>query len=151
MRKNMEQTRKNLKLSSIAVLALAFFSLLQIVSELLYGDLNNAAIPEGAPENILLITKIFVFAVSLLLTLPNIYIGIKGLRIAKKPNSSKGHIVWAIILLAFASLSLIEQGVGFIHDGFKFENISAFCSIVVEVAVFDEYIRLAIAVRKTVA
>ena len=147
----MEQTRKNLKLSSIAVLALAFFSLLQIVSELLYGDLNNAAIPEGAPENILLITKIFVFSVSLLLTLPNIYIGIKGLRIAKKQNSSKGHIVWAIILLVFASLFLIEQGVGFIHDGFNFENISAFCSIVVEVTVFVEYIRLAIAVRKTVA
>ena len=117
----------------------------------MYGDLNNAAIPEGAPENILLITKIFVFAVSLLLTLPNIYIGIKGLRIAKKPNSSKGHIVWAIILLAFAALFLIEQGVGFIHDGFNFENISAFCSIVVEVTVFVEYIRLAIAVRKTVA
>ena len=147
----MEQTRKYLKLSSIAVLALAFFSLLQIVSELLYGELNNAVIPEGAPENILPITKIVLFSVALLLTLPNIYIGIKGLRIAKKPNSSKGHIVWAIILLAFASLSLIEQGVGFIHNGFNFENISAFCSIVVEVTVFVEYIRLAIAVRKTVA
>ena len=147
----MEQTRKNLKLSSIAVLALAFFTLLQIVSELLYGDLNNAVIPEGAPENILPITKIVLFSVALLLTLPSIYIGIKGLRIAKKPNSSKAHIVWAIILLVFASLFLIEQGVGFIHDGFKFENISAFCSIVVEVAVFVEYIRFAIAVRKTVA
>lgn len=133
------------------MLALAFFTLLQIVSELLYGELNNAVIPEGAPENILPITKIVLFSVALLLTLPNIYIGIKGLRIAKKPNSSKGHIVWAIILLVFASLSLIEQGVGFIHDGFNFENISAFCSIVVEVTVFVEYIRLAIAVRKTVA
>ena len=147
----MEQTRKNLKLSSIAVLALAVFSLLQIVSELLYGELNNAVIPEGAPENILPITKIVLFSVALLLTLPNIYIGIKGLRIAKKPNSSKGHIVWAIILLVFAALFLIEQGVGFIHDGFNFENISAFCCIVVEVTVFVEYIRLAIAVRKTVA
>lgn len=133
------------------MLALAFFSLLQIVSELLYGELNNAVIPEGAPENILPITKIVLFSVALLLTLPNIYIGIKGLRIAKKPNSSKGHIVWAIILLVFASLSLIEQGVGFIHNGFNFENISAFCSIVVEVTVFVEYIRFAIAVKKTVA
>lgn len=133
------------------MLALAFFSLLQIVFELLYGELNNAVIPEGAPENILPITKIVLFSVALLLTLPNIYIGIKGLRIAKKPNSSKGHIVWAIILLVFAALFLIEQGVGFIHDGFNFENISAFCSTVVEVAVFVEYIRFAIAVRKTVA
>jgi hypothetical protein len=147
----MEQTRKYLKLSSISVLALAVFSLLQIVSELLYGELNNAAIPEGAPENILLITKIFLFSVSLLLTLPSVYVGIKGLRIAKKPNSSKGHIVWAIILLVLASLSLIEQGVGFIHDGFKFENISAFWSIAIEVAVLAEYIKFSIAVRKTVA
>ena len=147
----MEQIEKKLKLSSIAVLALAVFSLLQIVSELLYGELNNAAIPEGAPENVLLITKIFVFSISLLLTLPNVYVGIKGLRIAKKPNSSKGHIVWAIILLTFASLVLIGQGVGFVRDGFKFENVSAFCSIVVEVAVFVDYIRNAIAVRKTVA
>ena len=146
----MEQTRKKLKLSSFGVLALAVFSLIQIVSELLYGELNNVAIPEDAPENILLITKIFVFSVSLLFMLPNIYIGIKGLLIAKKPNSSKGHIVWAIILLIFASLSLLEQGIGFIHDGFKFENVSAFWSIAVEVAVFVEYIRFAIAVRKTV-
>ena len=147
----MEQTRKYLKLSSIAVLALAGFSMLQVVSELFFGELSNAIIPEGAPDNILLITRIVLFSFALLLTLPNIYIGIKGLRIAKKPNSSKGHIVWAIILSAFASLSPLVQGVGFIHDGFNFENISAFSSVVVEVAVFVEYIRLAIAVRKTVA
>ena len=53
----MEQSRKNLKLSSIAVLALALFSMLQLVSELLFGDFNQAAIPEGAPDNILLITR----------------------------------------------------------------------------------------------
>ena len=147
----MEQTRKKLKLSSIAVLALAVFSLLQIVSELLYGELNNAVIPEGAPENILPITKIVLFSVALLLTLPSIYIGIKGLRIAKKPNSSKAHIVWAIILLVFASLSLVEQGFALVRYGVNFESISAFCSIVVEVAVFVEYIRFAIAVRKMVA
>ena len=133
------------------MLALAVFSLLQIVSELLYGELNNAVIPEGAPENILPITKIVLFSVALLLTLPNIYIGIKGLRIAKKPNSSKTHIVWAIILLVLASLSLVEQGFALVRYGVNFESISAFCSIAVEVAVFVEYIRFAIAVRKTVA
>ena len=147
----MEQTRKNLKWSSIAVLALAVFSLLQIVSELLFGEINNAVIPEGAPENILLITKIVLFSVALLLTLPSIYIGIKGLRIAKKPNSSKAHIVWAIILLVLASLSLVEQGISLIRYGVNFESISAFCSIGVEVAVFADYIKFATAVRKTVA
>ena len=147
----MEQTRKYLKLSSIAVLALALFSMLQLVSELLFGDINRAAIPEGAPDNILLITRIILFAVSFLLMLPNIYIGIKGMRIAKKPNASKAHIVWAIILLAFACLSIIEPVVTCVSDGMKYENISAALSIVVEITVLFEYIKYAMAVRKNVA
>ena len=57
----MEQSRKYLKLSSIAVLALALFSMLQLVSELLFGDMNQAVIPEGAPDNILLITRIILY------------------------------------------------------------------------------------------
>jgi hypothetical protein len=86
----------------------------------------------------------------LLLTLPSIYIGIKGWRIAKKPNSSKGHIVWAIILLVFAALSLISPVVDFINNGFKHGNISEFLSIAVEATVFFEYIKYAIAVRKAI-
>ena len=147
----MEQSRKYLKLSSIAVLALAFFSMLQLVSELLFGDINQAAIPEGAPDNILLITRSVLFAVAFLLMLPNIYIGIKGMRIAKKPNASKAHIVWAIILLAFACLSIIEPVVTCVSDGMKYENISAALSIAVEITVFFEYIKYAMAVRKNVA
>ena len=147
----MEQSRKYLKLSSIAVLALAFFSMLQLVSELLFGDINQATIPEGAPDNILLITRIILFAVAFLLMLPNIYIGIKGMRIAKKPNASKAHIVWAIILLAFACLNIIEPVVTCVSDGMKSENISAVLSIAVEITVFFEYIKYAMAVRKNVA
>ena len=146
----MEQTRKNLKLSSIAVLALAVFSLIEIASELFFGDLGQAMIPEGAPENILLITQIILFSFALVLTLPSVYMGIKGLRMAKKPNLSKGHIVWAIILLALTFLGLINHVVGFIQNGFNFENISAFLSVAVEAFVFAEYIRFAIAVRKSV-
>jgi hypothetical protein len=55
------------------------------------------------------------------------------------------------ILLAIAAVALIDEGIGCFRNGFNFENISAFCSIVVEVAVFVEYIRFAISVRKTVA
>ena len=147
----MEQSKKYLKLSSIAVLALAFFSMLQLVSELLFGDINQATIPEGAPDNILLITRIILFAVAFLLMLPNIYIGIKGMRIAKKPNASKAHIVWAIILLAFACLNIIEPVVTCVSDGMKYENISAVLSIAVEITVFFEYIKYAMDVRKNVA
>jgi uncharacterized membrane protein YhaH (DUF805 family) len=145
----MEQTRKYLKLSSIVVLILAGVFMLQVVSELLYGEFKNAAIPDGAPDNILLITRISLFLVALLLTLPSIYIGIKGLRVAKKPDASKAHIVWAVILLVFVSLSLIEPVVSFVNDGFKRDNISAFLSTAVEVSVIFEYIKYAVALRKT--
>ena len=130
------------------MLVLAGFSMLQVVSELLFGELSHAVIPEGVPENVLLITRIFLFSFALLLTLPSIYIGIKGLRIAKKPNSSKGHIVWGMILLVLTFLSLISPVGDIINNGFKYDYISEFLSIAVEFAVFFEYIKYAIAVRK---
>jgi hypothetical protein len=147
----MEQTRKYLKLSSIAVLVLAGFFMLQVVCELLFGELSNAIIPEDVSYNILLITQIVIFTFALLFTLPNIYIWIKGLRIAKKPDSSKAHIVWGIILLVFTILSFISPVVDLINNGLKYGNISEFLSIAVEASVFFEYIKYAIAVRKTVA
>ena len=147
----MEQARKNLKLSSIVVLVLSGFSMLQVVCEMFFGELSNATIPEGAPDNILLITRIILFSFALLLMLPGIYIGIKGLRMAKKPNSSKGHIVWGIILLVLTSLSLISPVVDIINNGFKYDYISEFLRIAVEVTVFFEYIKYAIALRKAIA
>ena len=114
-------------------------------------ELSNATIPEGAPDNILLITRLVLFSFALLLMLPGIYIGIKGLRMAKKPNSSGGHIVWGIILLVLASLSLVSPVVDIINNGFKYDYISEFLRIAVEVTVFFEYIKYAIAVRKTIA
>jgi uncharacterized membrane protein HdeD (DUF308 family) len=147
----MEQTKKYLKLSSIAVLALAGFSMLQVVYEMFFGELSNAIIPEGAPDNILLITRIFIFSFALLLMLPGIYIGIKGVRMAKKPNSSKGHIVWGIILLVLTFLSLISPVVDIINNGFKYDYISEFLRIAIEVIAFFEYIKYAIALRKAIA
>lgn len=144
----MEQTRKHLKISSIVVLILAGLSMFQLVCELWLGEINNATIPEGAPDNILLITKIFLFSFALLLMIPNIYIGIKGLRIAKNPNPSKGHIVWAIILLVLASLSLFDPVIEFVSNGFKYESISSFFSIAFDVVIFLDYIKSAMAVRK---
>ena len=148
----MEQTRKNLKTSSIIVLALGGLSLLNILFELFFGqlngELNNAAIPEGAPENIVLITKIFILVVSVLLLLPQAYIGIKGLRIAKKPDSSKGHIVWGIILIVFTATGLISPLLAFVQgNGNAFGNISELCSMVVDVVVLFEYVKYARAVR----
>lgn len=130
---------------------MAGFSMLQVVCELFFGELGNAITTEGASDNTLLITRIFLLSFALLLTSPGIYIGVKGLRIAKEPNPSKGHIVWGIILLVITLLSLISPVVDIINNGFKYDSISGLLSIAVEAAVFFEYVKYAVALRKTIA
>lgn len=151
----MGQTRKNLRTSSIVVLALAGLSLLNILFELFFGklsrELKNAAIPEGAPDNIVLILQVFIVFVSILLLLPQVYIGIKGLKIANKPNSSRAHIIWGIILIVCTFFELGSPFIALIQGkGEVFGNVSEMCSIVVDIVVLFEYVKYAIYVRKGV-
>ena len=151
----MEQAKKHLKTMSIVVLILAGLSLINILFALFFGELNeelqNASIPEGAPENVGQIAQIFILVVALLLLLPHLYVGIKGIKIAKKPNSSVGHIVWGVILIAFTALALVSPILGLVQGGDEvFANISALCSIVVDLMVLFDYVKYAIAVRKKI-
>ena len=151
----MEQARKNLKTSSIIVLALAGLSLLNLIFGIFFGDLNtelnNATIPDGSPDNVILITKIFVLVVSFLMLLPQLYVGLKGLKMAKKPDSSRGHIIWGIILLVFTACGLLSPLSAFLQgDSDAFANVAEFMSIAVDVFVLFEFVKYARAVRKSV-
>ena len=144
----MDQTRKLLKISSIVVLVMMVMTLINFITELIFGDINSSVIPADAPENILLITKVIVVTVALLLLLPQIYIGMKGIKIANNPNSSKGHIIWAIILFIFAILNLIFSIVNMVENGFG-ENIGELLSYLLEVVIYYDYIKYAIAVARS--
>ena len=148
----MQQSRKYLKTSSVVVLALAGLSLLNILFEVFFGELNtelsNATIPDGAPENVVLIAKIVVLSISVLLLLPHAYIGVKGIKIAKNPDDSSAHIIWGIILIVLTATELIPPFLAFIRgDGEAFADASEFLSIAVDVAVLAEYVKYARAVR----
>ena len=148
----MEQSRKNLKTYSIVVLALAGLSLLNILFELFFGELNealsNAATPDAASGNIVLIAQIFILVVSVLMLLPQAYIGIKGLKMAKDPDSSKGHIVWGIILIVLGFVGLISPLTALIQgNGDALGNTSELLSTVVDITVLIEYVSAARAVR----
>lgn len=144
----MEQARKRLKTSSIVVLILGGLTLLNILLEVFFGNLNDAVSPEGASATILLIVKILVLAVSLVLFLPQLYIGIKGLKMAKAPDSSKGHIVWGIILIVLGFVGLISPLTALIQgNGDALGNTSELLSIVVDITVLIEYVSAARAVR----
>jgi hypothetical protein len=151
----MKETRKKLKNFAVIALALAVLSLINVLFELFFGELNsalnNAIVPDGAPGNIVLIAKVFVLVVSLFIILPQIYIGVKGIRIAKDPDSSISHIVWGIILVIFTASSLISPFLSIIRgDGNVLENASQLLSVGVDVFVLVEYVKYAIAVRSEI-
>ena len=144
----MEQSRKQFKIASLVVLIFTAFTLVNLIAEIFYGDLSNAALPEGAPSNALAVTQIFVLVFSFVMLLPQVYIGWKGLRVAKNPDDSKGHIIWAAILLGFAVLGLIEPVIALIQQGGTYGNISDLFGGLLDVIIFYEYIQYARAVLK---
>lgn len=139
----MEQAKKHLKWTSIALLALAGSTLLQIVAELLFGDLNNAEIPAGSPDHILMITKIILLGFSCVMLFPQVYVGVKGLLVVKAPNASKGHIVWAIILFVFTVVDLLSPAFALVMQDNVNENLSLLLGGLVEASVYFDYIKYA--------
>ena len=151
----MEQSRKYLKLSALVVLALAILSLLNILYELFFGALSMAfkseVVTEQFADNIILTTQIFVLAVSFLLLLPRIYIGLKGIKVANNPDYSRGHIIWGTILLVLTAIGLISPLLAlFKGNGMVFANIANICSEVVDVFILYEYVKYAKDVRNSI-
>ena len=144
----MELSRKNLKVSSIVVLIFAALTLIQVIFGVIFGEFNSAEIPEGAPDNILMITRIILLSVSALFLIPQVYVGLKGIFIAKNPTSSKGHIVWAWILLGIDVLSLISPIIGLVNNGDTGNSIGTILSLLLEITIYIEYIKYAIDVSK---
>ena len=139
----MEQLKKHLKISSIVVLIFTLGTVFNIIAGLM--ELNALNVPEGAPDNTLMITRIILMVVSAILILPQFYIVFKGLKIAKKPNSSKSHIVVAIILFIFTLLSLLCSSFTLI-EGMSNEGIGTLLGIAIEASVYFDYIMAARAV-----
>ncbi len=144
----MEKARKNLRISSIVILIFAGLSLINIVAQLIWGDFSNAPIPDGSSDSILLIAKTVLLGISLLLLIPDVYIGVKGLKAAKNPSSSKGHIVWATILFVLSIIALISPILGLFSSDSVRESISAILSCLVQILIYFEYIRDAKRVAK---
>ena len=136
----MENSRTNLKIASFIVLLFAALTLVQLISELCFGEINNAVIPDGAPANVLLITKVVVISVSFICLLPQVYIGIKGLMMAKNPTSSRVHIIIAIVLFALTAIGLISPAVAIIKKSEVGSNVSEIFSVLLELVIFYDYI-----------
>lgn len=140
----METSLKKLKTAAIIVLCFTVITLVELVSELLLLDFDATGVDAGA----MLTTEIFVFVVSVIMLLPRFYIGIKGLKVAADPDSSKAHIVWAVIIFIATIISTASPIIGIVSNEDVMENIYVLILVLIDVVVYFSYIKNAIAVAR---
>jgi hypothetical protein len=86
--------------------------------------------------------------VGLILLLPQLYIGVKGMKIAKNPTSSKGHIVWAVILLVFLAFGIISTVISIAEQINVVNDVITLFDHALDVIVYCMYIKYANRVLK---
>ena len=114
----------------------------------LFTDRGIAILPDGSSVILQLIVRLIMAAVTLVYVLPQIYMGVKGLRIAKNPAPAKAHVVWVWILLVIAIPGLIEPVTAALQPGGLAENVVALIIGLLSIVIYFAYIRCARAVAK---
>jgi uncharacterized membrane protein len=139
----MEKNKKNLKVLSILILALAVYSLIRIVLSVFSIDLNPEDLTDGASATHLLIGQIFVCVVSVILLIPQIFVGIKGIKVSNNPDSSKAHIVWAVILTVLSVIGILSPASELIKGVAVLDNLLAVADMALDAIIYIEYINYA--------
>ena len=144
----MTNARKNLKLMSIVILALAAFTLIRVCLDIFSMDLGLENLPDGSTAGAVLAAQLAICVISFVLLLPQIYVGVKGMKMAKTPNRSKGHITWATILAVLSVISIASPVMGMIQTGDIAGNIAELIDVVTDAAIYIAYVGYAKQVLK---
>ena len=134
----MEKNRKDLKTLSILILILTGLTLARSVTDLIVNGLPQVPETDGLSQGLLRIVAIISLVIGLLLLLPQIYIGIKGMQIADGATSGKAPLVWAIILAVLAAISTIS-GLSNMLGSFTFGSALNFVDCALDVVVYIFY------------
>ena len=139
----MEKTRKQLKEISVVILILAAFSLIRAVVDVILTDFSQASRLEGVTPGLILATQIFLIVFAFVLMIPEIYVGVKGIKIANASSSSKAPIVWAVILAIFSGVGVISSVSSLIQQGDLVGDLLELADKVVDVLLYITYINYA--------
>ena len=136
----MEKAKRNLKEISIVLLILVGLSLVRMIVEVALGGLMVQELPEGVTEELMQAALIIVFVIGLLILLPQIYVGIKGIKESKKPTSSRAHIVWAKIIFVLSIIALISPISSLIQGADIVDNVLTLVDILLDVVLYFLFI-----------
>jgi hypothetical protein len=143
----MSISRNHLKEASFLVLLFTAFSFIRMIIQLFVGFEADPT-QVGVSHEIIVVTMIVMFVVGMILLLPQLYVGVKGMKIAKNPTSSKGHIVWAVILLVFSAFGIISTVTSIAEQINVVDNVITLVDHALDVIVYCMYIKYANRVLK---
>lgn len=143
----MSNSRNHLKEASFLVLLFTAFSFIRMIIQVFVGFEADPT-QVGVSHEIIVVTMIVMFVVGLILLLPQLYVGVKGMKIAKNPISSKGHIVWAVILLVFSAFGIISTVTSIAEQINVVDNVITLVDHALDVIVYCMYIKYANRVLK---
>ena len=144
----MNNSRRHLKEASFLVLLFTAFSLIRLLIQFFVVGFDTGLEQVGASNEVIMVGMIVVLVISIILLIPQLYIGVKGMKIAKNPASTKGHIVWAVILLVFSAFSIISTVSNIAEQTNIVENIITLFDHALDVIVYCMYINYATRVFK---
>lgn len=143
----MSNSRNHLKEASFLVLLFTAFSFIRMIIQLFVGFEADPT-QVGVSHEIIVATMIVMLVVGLILLLPQLYVGVKGMKIAKNPTSAKGHIVWAVILLVFSAFGIISTVTSIAEQINVVDNVITLVDHALDVIVYCMYIKYANRVLK---
>lgn len=105
----MEKTAKNLKITSICILIVTVLRLVFAIITLCIGlKTPEMEMLAGLTPEIVSVVVTLAWVGSVISIVPGIYLGLKGLKVAKNPDSSKAHLICAMVLIVFTALAILS-------------------------------------------
>ncbi len=146
----MDTLKKNLKSTSKLILFLLGLTVIRLVLDAAFGGLAVDKVPEGFTAEIYQVVLLISLVLSFLLCLPDLYMGIKGLKIAEKPDDSCAHIVWAKILFVITVIAVVSSLISLFNATDITMEILEFVNVVLSAIAYFIYIKAATDLRNAV-
>lgn len=134
----MDKDRKELKSFSILILVLVALTLIRAIVSACVNGFQVNEVPAGTTKELVQTAAIIAFVVSLLLLIPQIYVGVKGIKIANGAASGKAHLVWALILAVLAAIATISA-ISNLTKAFNFDAVLSALDPAIDVLAFACY------------
>ena len=132
----MEKTRKQLKEYSIVILVFVAITLVRaIVSACVNGIPLPSEIPQGMTVEMARIVSIIAFALSFVFLIPQVYVGIKGMKIADGATCNKAPRVWALVLAILACIGTISSVID-LFKAFDVDQLLTVLDVAIDTALF---------------